>query len=365
LNTIEALQTEFDADILILRRAGGPEHPYYGFHWEAVSDIHDLSNYDLLIFNPVYNGLDWVNDLSRPSASARFNGTEFNGLWSADYMLRLRKFRGTPLNLASYTAFFHIFIMNYNFFYSSFSAAATEPWRHFIHFYPGGGFIWNNDTQPYNFGVSPAAKLVSTQSFTTAYLLRALPNNAVIQAYGGPFLRRNAQRVARKRHAVGQTLSVCFTALGPISEKGADHYVAIAEAFHRTFPHDAISFTGVGNVPSSPAVTLLPAMSQLKLDALYRDKIDVIFNLDRTANVHGWPLGLEAVLHGALLFSTDEQNNNQHNGFFFHEGFVQVRESNISHTVQALHAYVEDRALLQAHSEIIQSRFFSLFGYEK
>jgi hypothetical protein len=361
LNSIESLSYAFDADILVVHRVVPPDHHLFGFEWNEVPESHDLSRYDLLIFNPTYNSLNWVNQLNNREGEVAFDGTAFNGLWPADYMLRLRKYSGSQLTMEAYSAFYHIFVINFQYFMQAFSVSNYET--HFIHWYPGGGFVWNNDTNPYNYGVPESVSLISTQAFTTEYLLKALPRNPVIHAYGGPFLRQGAIRISKNKKSAETPLFICFTSLGSIEEKGADHYVAVAEEYNRIYSDDNVIFYGVGIVPSSPSVVHKDQMPQAELDDFYRDTVDIIFNLDRTNNRHGWPLGLEAVKHGAVLFSTNYQGLNSKNGFDFFEGFVEVDEFHINKTISTLRKYSLDREILLNHSMKIQKRFFQLFDF--
>lgn len=210
----------------------------------------------------------------------------------------------------------------------------------------------------------PRVNLIATQAFTRDYLSRALPHNPMLEVFGGPFLTERAQLLRRAPHNRGRNLTVCFTSLGAVEEKGADHYVSIAEAYRARFGQDGVDFLGIGNVPPSRAVTALQAMPQASLDVLYA-RVDIIFNLDRTRNLHGWPLGVEAVLRGAVLFSTDNYGLNEDNGFHFNDGYVRVIEGDLIATVDALHTYARDRALLSRHSAAVQARAAKLFGFSE
>ena len=355
LNSISAMQDHFDADILVINRLD------WTFDWKALLTSHRLYDYDLLIFNSKYNHLDWVNKLNR--SSAPFAGAEWNRRAHSDatYFLRLRKFANEEtFDVSVYDAYYHIFLNMYACFTHSFPDAPPE--RSWIHLYPGGGFVWH-PTSMWNHNVHPRVNLIVTQAFTRDYVLRAMPGNPVLEAFGGPFLTEHAQLLHRAPHERGQNLTVCFTSLGAMEEKGADHYITIAEAYQALYGLDGIEFLGIGNVPSSPAVTALQSMPQVSLDALYASRVDIIFNLDRTHNRHGWPLGSEAVLQGAVLFSTDKHGLNEANKFYFHDGFVRVIEGDVAATVKALRTYALDRALLSRHSFAVQERTAKLFGF--
>jgi hypothetical protein len=156
-----------------------------------------------------------------------------------------------------------------------------------------------------------------------------------------------------------------LTSLGDIKEKGADHFVSLAEAFHTRYPRDNVVFWGIGNVPPSPSVQVLPAMPQAELDKVYVDRVDVYITCENTDRMNGWPLGSEAVLRGAVLFATDDNNYNDGNGFFFSEGFTRLgnRSADNMAALEQLHRYAEDFNELHRHSVAIQQRAVKLFSF--
>lgn len=136
LNSVSAMQDHFDADVLVVMHIDP-----YSFDWLALNASHRLHDYDLLIFNPKYNHLDWVNALNRGGATP-FNGTAWNGRAPSDYLLRLRKIADEEtFDVSAYDVYYHIFVNMYTYFTGSFPAA--QPERSWIHFYPGGGFVWH------------------------------------------------------------------------------------------------------------------------------------------------------------------------------------------------------------------------------
>ena len=227
LNSVAAMQDHFDADVLVIQRVEG-----YAFDWTTLVQSHRLHDYDLLIFNPAFNYLNWVNALNR--SGEPFNGTAWNGRAPADYMLRLRKYgEECTVNVSAYAVHYHIFLWPYNLFARAFPEAA--PNRSWIHFYPGGAYVWS-PTGTWNFDVHPHVHLIVTQAFTRTHLARVLPHNPVLEAYGGPFVTEFARPLVRRALlASSKDVTVCFTSLGSVAEKGADHYVTIAEAYRERF----------------------------------------------------------------------------------------------------------------------------------
>ena len=283
------------------------------------------------------------------------------------YMLRLRKYADQPLTVdgSVYDAVHHIFLQSYQQFTRAFPAYPQN--RQSIHLYPGGGFLPHNTryARYARYAIHPDVLLFPTQAFTVDYVATFFPNNTALPVFGGPFVSRGVAPVKKPRHVDLQPLTVCFTSLGVVIDKGADHYLQIAELFATTYPADNVIFLGVGIVPPSPAVAHLRAMPQTALDAFYQQTVDIMFNLDRTDCEHGWPLGTEGLVKGAVLFSTDLHNMNERNGYRFGEEVFIVNETHMNRTVDQLHAYYEDRDMLHRHSLAGQHRAHHLFGFDK
>jgi hypothetical protein len=124
-------------------------------------------------------------------------------------------------------------------------------------------------------------------------------------------------------------------------------------------PPDAHELNGVDS-----NLVHVPPMPQANLSLFYEKNVDIICNLDTTKYHNGWPLGVEAVLTGTLLLTTDSFNLNVRNRFYFNEGLIVADKSNLSDTSSWLHLYVNDKRRLQRDSMIIQRRAFDLFNYD-
>jgi hypothetical protein len=205
--------------------------------------------------------------------------------------------------------------------------------------------------------------LISTQFYTSEYLGRALPSNPTYDVFVSPILPRGYRLVPKPIKNISEPLNVCFTSLGDVHEKGADLYISIASRFKQRFPDDHVIFYAVGNVPNSSHVTHVSKMTQHQLSHFYHSTIDIVFNLDRTVNSNGWPLGCEAVVAGALLFSTDRFNMNSNNNLHFGAGFHRVTEGFEWPTIERIHHYAHDRFALQRDSLSIQKQMVAATGY--
>lgn len=357
LNEVRDLMEEFDTDIIVVQRINSFAGVEFPLQWEELVDSHHLRDYNALIFNPAYNKLDGLNKLDR-HPSEWFNGTAFNGKWPADYMLRLRKYGNSMPSIDDYAAIHHIFLLAYTVMKTA--MPLVRPERQSIHLYPGGGFFVGDNK---SLDVDAQVLLFPTQAYMLPYLNQHAPSNPVVEVFGGVFLPRGARKELKAAKSPSQPLGVAFSSLGDVREKGADLYVALAERFKERYPGDPAGFYGVGNVPASPTVIHVPTMPQANLTAFYRSKIDVYFNLDRTDRRNGWPLGIEAVLEGAVLFTTEDKGMNAANNFKFREGLTIVTEGNEAPALALLHDYVQDRRKLALHSAAIQQRSVDLFGY--
>jgi hypothetical protein len=355
---IGAFIERYDTDIFVPYHAPGN----YSLDWDALRESHHLARYEVLIFDSAFNSLDIYNKIDRGGSG--LHGAAFNNLYPGAYLLRLRKFSGTHFNVSAYAAVYHIFLWQYHVF--NLRYGDVPQMRQMIHLYPGGAFVASNG----KFGnpiISDSAALVVTQAFTASFVRMHYPNNTMVSALGGPFLFKGERPLPKPPKARGTPLIVAFASLGNIKEKGADHFVDFAEAFRTRHPHDNVIFWGIGNVPASIAVQALPIMPQAALDKLYAEHVDVYITCENTDRKHGWPLGLEAVLRGAVLFAVDDHNYNDQNQFFFTEGFTRLgnRSTDNSAALQRLHRYSEDFDELHRHSLAIQQRSVDLFSFTR
>jgi hypothetical protein len=364
LNEIKAFQEHFKLDILVLDRVNtlgdGATRIPAGFDWLELRQSHALDLYDLLIFNPLYNYAQRYN-------SPDFNGTLFNGaLQGADYMLRLKEFREEgKVAFMNYKAVYHIFLYLYNHFNARFPAA-FPPHAQMIHLYPGGGFSADMDVEAAQ--IHPAAHLVITQPFTRDFCLRHNLSNPRIDVFGAQFVPQGFVRVAKRRKAASEELVGCFTSLGGFKAKGAHLYVKFVEEFQEKYPEDQIRFVGVGATLPSPRIISVAALAQDELSGFYRDEVDVIFNFDTTKNVNGWPLGSEAMVEGALLFTTDLDSMRERTGYGYREEVETLNctaadSCDFASSIERLHTIVNDRRLLAKLSIVSQTKTVKLFDF--
>lgn len=368
LNAIEAFINSFDTDILVLKRISNYANINFAFEWLPLIQSHHLYKYDLLIFNSELNHLNYVNQLNRTKDDI-FDGTKYNGLSNGDYMLRLKKYRNSDVDLNAYAGYYHIFVSSFDLLQRSLWPIRTNGSRNIVHCYPGGGFNFNEGMRPMK--KYEGVTFIATQVFVTEVLQRDVlrwMKIKVIDIYGVPLLRKNEKFPVRSFDTEHNYLRVCFTSLGDPEMKGLPHYIELSNYFKRHFPLDNITFYLVGlrhkEYGNDSNLVHIPQMSQANLNKFYQENVDIICNLDTTKYLNGWPLGVEAVLTGALLLTTDRFNLNERNRFYFNEGLFVADRNNLSEAASWIHRYVNDRRRLQRDSMIIQRLAFFLFNYD-
>ena len=176
--------------------------------------------------------------------------------------------------------------------------------------------------------------------------------------------REPALLVHQKSKTSKAKLLVVFVSLGVCEEKGCAQFERFAKEYGEKHPGEA-SFLGIGFVPPSPYYDVIDAMPQSELTLFYRSHVDIYMNFELTDRKHGWPLGVEAMVAGAVMFTFDIHDLNEKNGYEFGQEMFIINKRNFTPAIQRLHKYFIDRELLWQHSVISQRRVFSKFGFEQ
>ena len=345
LVTIKSFMDEFQADVLVPVRTSICSSIQFEFDYDILKSwTFPLDSYDIYIFNPAYNSIQSFN--------SDFDGTAFNHKWPADYLFRHKSKRNTPLTL-DYDFIYHIFYVMYLCFNDRFQFPKEKQ---IIHCYPGGGY-----TGPHCFSsIHPLTRIIPTQSFISSHVpahFNSLP------IFGGAFYYKDEILKYKSVNTnLNTPLTVCFTSLGNYEDKGAHHYVALVNFFHSTYPHIPIKCISIGNCPSSPLITPCPPMDQKSLSEFYYSNVDVIINLETGAGLNGFPLGCEAIIQGAVLFTTDLYNQNSNNNYNFDPFHIITFDyPSIAEKIVHLHT---DRESLSQKSKALQEKMFQLFSYQ-
>ena len=349
------------------------------FSWETLYRSHHFDRYDILIFDSSWNWLQRYNGRA-------FNGTRFNRLdpcRRASFLLRLKAYRRTPVNFANdYDAVFHIFCDDaprFNRLFPCFANQSAIPMHRQVIWMPPGGGLSSQCTSQ----ASPCLdrirklaptwtarargerlRLVTTMAHTHACVKRRFPTSDTVLSLAAPLLPTSTAHpdllnpfpAPRARAAASDVLNVCFTTLG-FHGKGTLVYLALVDRYRDRYPQDThVRFFSVGNVPPHPGVVHESNMlSQSALDAFYhRLPIHVYVNLDQTPESNGWPLGGEAIAHGAVLFTTDGLDLNHRNLNHWGEELHVVDVCRLERTVQRLHEYAVSSPQMH-HAHAMQS----------
>ena len=329
----------YQCDILVINRVGHFSGVDYNFDFDILKEKFSLNNYDILIFNPNFNYINIYNN--------NFDGTAYNKMFKADYLLRHKKNKDNDFK---YDLIYHIFLINYKMFNDVFTFPLDKQ---YIHLYPGGGYFNENSMKDIN----PQTKIISTQQFISKNII----NNKFINNYGGPFFYKDEE--VKSKTFTNQNITVCFTSLGDPIEKGANVYLDVAKLYKTTYPNDTIKFVSIGNCPESDYIQHLEKMDQLQLFQYYDDNVDILRTLDSGKGINGFPLGIEAASRGCILLTTDVHNQNVLNDFNIDSFFI-INKDDINSIINKIKQINDDINFRIKQSHYIQSKIYTLFNYD-
>ena len=336
---IKSFMEKYNCDILVISRSNQISGVKLDFDYDILKDEFLLNDYDILIFNPTYNDINKYNDT--------IDGTKYNNLYKADYMLRHKRNRDAELE---YSLVYHIFLENYSRFNSIFSFPQEKQ---YIHLYPGGGYVDQKSLE----SIQPTANIIATQEFIS----KDIRNNRKIDIYGAGFFNKGEN--LRRKVIKSSPLTVCFTSLGDPEAKGAHVYIDVAKMYKQKYPSANTQFIVIGICPKDDTIDrYLDPMSQQELSQFYYDTVDVLLNLETGTQPNGFPLGLEAASQGCVLLTTDVHNQNALNKFNFDEFFI-IDKSNIADIVERINN-LKDSNFRRTKSTLLQDTLYNLFSYD-
>ena len=338
---IKSFIDEYKCDILILNRIGSYAGTVFNFDWDILCEKFLLNEYDILIFNPTFNYINKYN--------TTIDGTAFNGVVRGDYMLRHKSRRNETVSFDRYDHIYHIFLMCYQ----AFNKVVKYPFsKQTIHLYPGGGYI---DPICINY-IHKDVKLITTQNFIS----KNSNGYNSINVYGGPFYYKDD--IITDKNRDDNVLRICFTSMGDPIEKGAFIYHKIVSTYKEKYPSDNVEFISIGVCPPHKNIKVYPAMDQLSLSKFYNSKVDILISLDTGKAINGFPLGVEAMQEGCVVFTTDIHNQNILNNFNI-DPFHIISKDNISDIIDRIRI-LTDRNMLIQKSKLLQDHIYSLFNYD-
>jgi hypothetical protein len=283
------------------------------------------------------------------------------GVFTASYLFRRKEHRSRGLNFLSYDYVYSIFLGSYRSFQKEFGHHITKEGTNYIHLFPGGGYSHTKLIS----SIPKSAHIISTQEFTTQYILRNT-HHSHITIYTGPYMLKNEIIPLKEKEFFTQKhLKVCFTSIGDFKEKGAFIFANIVNAFHATYPTSLVEFYSIGRNWTSTNIISKGVLPQSAVDSLYEKEMHILISPHTShSEVVGFPHGVEALIRGVLLFTTDPHDMNHRNGFNFQDELYNIRDVDITTVVNKLHFYDTHRDVLHKNSIISQKKSMELFCYE-
>ena len=336
---VKSFMDKYNCDILVISRPTDSAGVKLEFDYDILKDEFLLNDYDILIFNPAYNEINKYNHT--------IDGTKYNNLYKADYMLRNKRNRNAELD---YSLIYHIFLHNYTIFNKIFSFPQEKQ---YIHLYPGGGYVEQNSLE----SIQAGANVIATQQFIS----KDIHKNQKIDIYGAPFFTKGEQ--IHRKEITNKPLTICFTSLGNPEAKGAHTYIEIAKMYKQKYPGSNTKFIVIGVCPKDDSIDeYLSTMAQQELSQFYYTSVDVLLNLETGIIPNGFPLGIEAASQGCILLTTDIHKQNALNNFNFDKFFI-IDKDNLGDIVERINK-INDIEFRKRQSAALQDAVYKLFSYE-
>ena len=76
-------------------------------------------------------------------------------------------------------------------------------------------------------------------------------------------------------------------------------------------------------------------MDQEKLSYFYNKNVDILISLDSGIQLNGFPLGIEGIIEGCILLTTDIHDQNKLNNFNLDDFFI-IDRNNIENIIKKI-----------------------------
>jgi hypothetical protein len=281
---IKSFIENYDVDILV-HKINNFANVNYEFDWDFINSENLLEGYNIIIFDKNFNYLNKWN--------LNLDGTQYNTNNNFSYLIT----KNDNFDLNSYDFVYHIFLMCYGRFNSIFNFNLNQQ---FIHLYPGGGF--NGDVT----NLPNEVNIISTHPITTKNL-NSVNHQNYTEVLIGSLMEKNEKLVTFKDRT-DRPFTICFSSMGFGDEKGYGEYMLLSKEYTSLYPNDNVRFISIGNNVSTLNITNYPPMDYLSLGDFYEKNVDVYINLATKKEFNGWPIGLESVIKGCVLITTDPDN---------------------------------------------------------
>jgi hypothetical protein len=329
----------------------------FDFDWNILYESHDLRLYDIYIFDKSQIKLQTFNDPD-------FDGTQFIGKFPGMYLLRLKKYRNTPIILQEYDIYYFIFKHCFDYFIHSHSIDRTKC---FVHLYPGGGNSnLNISEQLAKAQNSYGVKFIITDGAIYDRLKTCFPESKMIYTPCATLCIEN-EPLIHKSYQPNDPLGICFSSMGDPESKGFYIYEKIITNYLQLYPKHKINFYACGNChkySNNKNIIFKNLMPQNELDNFYNKDVDIYINLNQSNQLQGFPLGGESLLQGCVLLTTDmSKQNGKYLTLNESDGVFIVEPNQINKIISIIHDLYENRN--KCHQLGIKAQFFShdIFGY--
>ena len=329
---------EFETDILVYK-IGSFAGINLDFDWDIINVNGILNDYNILIFDSNYNELNKYNK--------RIDGTKYNNTSQGSYLIT----KNENFEINSYEFIYHIFLLCFNKFNHDYN---YDLKKQFIHLYPGGGFFGDTNN------ISEQVNIISTNPITSNNLkTKNHPN--YINLWIGTLMKKN-ESFYQKEFDLDKTLAICFSSLGHRSEKGLDDYLNIITSYKNIYPDDNIQFISIGHSVEYQNLINYPPMDYMSLDEFYKKNVDIYVNLSTNKSFNGWPLGMESLINGCVLITTDPNNISQQYELEEDSGIFIINDNR--QCIDIIKQIHDNREILIINSNISQTNFEKYLKYE-
>jgi glycosyltransferase involved in cell wall biosynthesis len=332
---------EKNCDILVFK-----VDSFAGIEWkieyEYMKKYYDIDQYNILIFDSKYNFLNKYNK--------KIDGTTFNNKYPGSYLFT----RADNFNLNNYDCVYHIFLSRWEVFNKNYKFPFDKQ---FIHLYPGGGYNGAKTLEK----LPKDTNIISTQRFITNDVLLNNLNN-YIEVLGGTFLQKN-NKIKTKNKKEKESIVISFSSMGHGNNKGSDIYISVVDKYKRVFSKDNVKFVSIGNCPSNKNIFKYPVQAMDALNNFYYTTVDIIVNPETSEGfINGWPLGVEGMLNGCILITTDVNDQSQY--FPYSKNIIIVKDDIVSEIVNSIKKLHDNRNLLHKMSLNIQKQTNDFYLFE-
>ena len=308
-------------------------------HFDTMRDYYGIRDYNILIFNPRFNNLNKFN--------TRLDGTKFNGKFPADFLLTKKE----NFILSDYKVIYHIFYSRWKIFNERFPGVPNA--KQFVHLYPGGHM---KDLT--NIGIPLDVNIITTQKYITEFV-KQQEYKSYIEVQGACMLQKNHTFIPRKINK--GPITVCYAAFGSPKVKGGDIFRAAAETYKVKYPKDLVNFISVGECPATKTMKQYGFMKMEDLKKLYNN-VDIYVSPERGRISNGWPLGIEAMLKGSVLITTDTFDARKNHPFG--EDVLIIEKDDVEGIVNYIKQLYMDRQYLNELSIKIQKGVSEYYSFE-